>query len=411
MRPIVVLAATLDTKGEEIGYLKELISQNGCDSTVMDVGTLHPPAIAANISREEIAAAAGSSMKEIAERKDRRFAVQTMIDGASIIVQKLHAQDELSAILSVGGGTGTHIGMGIMRALPLGVPKLMVSTVASRDMSQLISTKDITVMHSVTDILGLNAVTKRILANAGSAIVGMARGSGKIKPDKPIIGLTSFGFITEGAMRVKGMLEDLGYDVAPFHANGTGGMAMEDLIDQGLISGVLDFALHEFSDELYNGYCGGIGPGRLESAGRKGIPQVVVPGGLDCIVLEFDSAETMPPAVRGRKVFWYDFRSGVRTNRDDVLSLARTIADKLNRATGPTKFVVPLKGWSEADIEGGPLFEPETDQIFVTELKTLLNNDVEVIEVDAHINDDEFDRRVVSQLHEVMRKNNQSIGR
>ena len=162
-------------------------------------------------------------------------------------------------------------------------------------------------MHSVVDILGLNAVSRKILSNAAFAISGMAKHAGEIRPEKPIIGLTSFGFITEGAMHVKGMLERLGYEVAPFHANGTGGMAMEDLVNQGLISGVLDFALHEFADQLYGGYCGNIGPERLESAARKGIPQVVVPGGLDCIVLEFDSVETMPLEFRDRNVFWYSF--------------------------------------------------------------------------------------------------------
>jgi uncharacterized protein (UPF0261 family) len=279
---------------------------------------------------------------------------------------------------------------------------LMLSTVASRDMSELIGTKDIVMMHSVIDILGLNAISRKILSHAAAAIVGMARNGSRIEPTSPIIGLTSFGFITEGAMLVKGLLEAQGYDVAPFHANGTGGMAMEDLIDQGLISGVLDFALHEFSDELYGGYCGGIGPGRLEAAGRKGIPQVVVPGGLDCIVLEFDSPETIPEKVKGRKVFWYDFRSGVRTAAEDLLKLAGTIAEKLNRATGPVTVLVPMRGWSEADAPGGPLHEPETNQIFVNELKSLLSPSIRVVEADLHINQREFAEQAVTELDRLM---------
>jgi len=278
----------------------------------------------------------------------------------------------------------------------------MVSTVASRDMSQLIGTKDIIMMHSVVDILGLNAVSKKILANAGSAVAGMARSTVKIRSEKPLIGLTSFGFITEGAMRVKGLLERRGYEVAPFHANGTGGMAMEDLIDQGLINGVVDFALHEFADQMYGGYCGAIGPGRLESAGRRGIPQVVVPGGLDCIVLEFDSPETMPQHVKGRKVFWYDFRSGVRTSHDDVVQLSKIIANKLNQAQGPSKVIVPLKGWSEADAPGGPLHDPDTNRVFTVELRAALDGRIEVLEVNAHINDAEFAERVVSELDSLM---------
>lgn len=404
MTATVVIVGTLDTKGEEIGYLKRIIEQGGCSTIVVDVGTLTPPTITADISRDEVIAAASVTPEELLEKADRRFAVQTMIDGGALVARSLYDTGRLSGIIGIGGGTGTHVGTGIMRSLPLGVPKLMVSTVASRDMSQLIGTKDILMMHSVVDILGLNAISKRILANAASAIVGMVQSTVRISSDKPVIGLTSFGFITEGAMRVKGMLEARGYEVAPFHANGTGGMAMEDLIDQGLISGVVDFALHEFADEMYSGYCGGIGPDRLESAGRRGIPQVVVPGGLDCIVLEFDSIDTMPADLKGRKVFWYDFRSGVRTSREDILRLSEKIAEKLNRAKGPVKVVIPLHGWSEADAPEGALHDPSTNRAFVSELRSLLNGKIEIIEVNAHINDKEFAEIVVSQLDTLMRR-------
>ena len=403
MVPAVLIVATLDTKGEEVGYLRKLIEQNGCTTVAVDVGTLHEPATRPDISREQVASRAGSTMDKLRETQDRRLAVETMIKGASRIALDLQRQGQIAAVISLGGGTGTHIGMGVMRELPLGVPKLMVSTVASRDMSELIGTKDIAVMHSVIDILGLNPVSEKILANAAAAIAGMARKAGEIVSERPIVGLTSFGFITQGAMTVKRLLEADGYEVAPFHANGTGGMAMEDLVDQGIISGVLDFALHEFSDQMYDGYCGAIGPGRLESAGRRGIPQVVVPGGLDCIVLEFDSLDTIPEAVKGRKVFWYDFRSAVRTSAEDVTTLARTISEKLNRATGPTKFVIPIKGWSEADSEKGPLFEPETNDLFISEIERLLDPAIEVLKVDAHINDEVFAQAAVTQLDALMK--------
>jgi len=400
----VVIIGTLDTKGQEVEFLRESIIGHQCVPIVLDVGILNPPTTVADILRERVALAGGSNLEELLRRKDRRLAVQTMIRGAAELLRGLNKQEELSGIIAIGGGTGTHIGMGVMRTLPLGLPKLMVSTVASRDMSNLIGTKDITVMHSVVDILGLNAVSKKILSNAAAAIAGMAKQGGKISSDKPIIGLTSFGFITQGAMRVKTMLEGLGYEVAPFHANGTGGMAMEDLIDQGLISGVMDLALHEFADALYGGYCGDIGPGRLESAGRIGLPQLVVPGGLDCIVLEFNSVETMPPDLRDRKVFWYDFRSGVRTNREDMARLAATISGKLNRANGPTRVMIPMKGFSEADAIGAPLYEPITNQAFLSALKSGLNPEIEVIEVNAHINDAEFAEAAVSTLNSMMRE-------
>lgn len=401
MVPIAIIG-TLDTKGEEVAYIKQLIQESGCSTIVVDVGVLHQPRTEADVSRDSVASAGGVALKELLDVGDRRLAIQTMTEGAKSIVRDLYNKGRLSGVISVGGGTGTHIGTGAMRGLPLGIPKLMVSTVASRDMSELIGTKDIVMMHSVIDILGLNAISRKILSHAAAAIVAMAGNGGRIEPVRPIIGLTSFGFITEGAMLVKSMLEAKGYDVAPFHANGTGGMSMEDLIDQGLISGVLDFALHEFSDQLYGGYCGAIGPDRLEAAGRKGIPQVVVPGGLDCIVLEFDSPETMPEAVKDRKVFWYDFRSGVRTVAQDMRQLAGTIAEKLNRATGPVTVMIPMKGWSEADAPGGPLYDPETNRIFVDELKSLLSPSIPVVEADLHINQSEFAELAVSELDRLM---------
>jgi len=398
----VVIVGTLDTKGEEIDYLKSLIEGYGTAVLVVDVGTLDPPSIPPDISRFDVACAAGSSMSELEQKRDRPLAVETMIRGASHILLDLEAKGQLAGVLSIGGGTGTHIGMGIMRSLRIGIPKLMVSTVASRDMSKLIGTKDIAVMHSVTDILGLNAISRKILANAAAAISQMASEPTQVKSDRPIIGLTSFGFITQGAMQAKAALESLGYEVAAFHANGTGGMAMEDLIEQGIIDGVLDFALHEFSDSLYGGYCGDIGPGRLEAAGRLGLPQVIVPGGLDCIVLEFDSPDGMPNHVRGRKVFWYDFRSGVRTNIEDMNRLAEIISAKLNRSTGPTKVLIPMRGFSEADQEGEPLFEPETDLFFVEQLKSMLDARIPLQLVDYHINDTGFTSLAASTLHEMM---------
>ncbi|MGB3905633.1 MAG: Tm-1-like ATP-binding domain-containing protein, partial [Anaerolineae bacterium] len=192
------------------------------------------------------------------------------------------------------------------------------------------------------------------------------------------------------------------YEMVAFHANGIGGMAMEDLVEQGLLVGVLDFATHEFADHLYNGYCGNIGPGRLEAAGKVGIPQVVVPGGLDCIVLEFDSPESIPNQFKGRKIFWYDFRSGVRTSAEELTMLAETIAGKLNKARGPVKVVIPANGWSEADCEGAPLYEPETNQVFVEELSRLLRSDIPIVEIDAHINEPGFAEAAVLALDELM---------
>ena len=403
-RRSILVIGTLDTKGDEVGYLQEQIARWGHETIVMDVGILGEHALQADVTHQEVAATGGSNLDDLRAGGDRRQAVQAMMEGATCIAQELHQSGRLSGVIAVGGGTGTHIGTGVMRALPMGVPKLMVSTVASRDMSQEIGTRDITIMHSVVDMLGLNAVSRKLLANAAGAIVGMVETEVELAPTRPLVGLTVFGFCTEGAMHVKPLLEARGYEMVAFHANGTGGMAMEDLIEQGLISGVVDFATHEFADQLYDGYCGGIGPGRLEAAGRRGIPQVVVPGGLDCIVLEFDSPETTPPQFRDRKIFWYDFRSGVRTSVEELKGLAQTISDKLNRARGPVKMVIPLRGWSEADGEGAPLHEPETNAVFVEEMKQLLDSRIEIVEVDAHINEPHFAEAVVEVFDNLMQK-------
>ncbi|MCL5126542.1 MAG: Tm-1-like ATP-binding domain-containing protein, partial [Deltaproteobacteria bacterium] len=236
-----------------------------------------------------------------------------------------------------------------------------------------------------------------------SAVAGMVFNEENIHSEKPIVGLTSFGFITKGAMNVKAGLEKRGYEVAPFHANGIGGMAMEDLIEQGLINAVVDFALHEFADSLYGGYCGAIGPNRLETAGLLGLPQVVVPGGLDCIVMEFDSMETIPSHLKDRAVFWYDFRSGVRTSSKDMVTLAGIISEKLNLSKGPTKVVIPVEGFSEADAVGEPLHDVISNQIFISELKSRLDSRIEVIELPSHINDEDFAEGVVRILDSIMK--------
>ncbi len=403
MNPIVAIVGTLDTKGDEVEFLKNELLNHNCSTTVIDVGTLYPPKCESDISRVEVALAAGTTIESIRLQGARRNAVESMIAGASCVVRQLYDVGRLTGIISVGGGTGTHIGMGVMRSLPLGVPKFMVSTVASRDMTKLVGTKDITVMHSVVDILGINPISRKILSNAASAVAGMVFNEENIHSEKPIVGLTSFGFITKGAMNVKAGLEKRGYEVAPFHANGIGGMAMEDLIEQGLINAVVDFALHEFADSLYGGYCGAIGPNRLETAGLLGLPQVVVPGGLDCIVMEFDSMETIPSHLKDRAVFWYDFRSGVRTSSKDMVTLAGIISEKLNLSKGPTKVVIPVEGFSEADAVGEPLHDVISNQIFISELKSRLDSRIEVIELPSHINDEDFAEGVVRILDSIMK--------
>ncbi|MEI8181582.1 MAG: Tm-1-like ATP-binding domain-containing protein [Desulfomonile sp.] len=400
----IAIVGTLDTKGKELEYLKKLIEDQGCDTIVVDVGVFPQSFVHAEIGRDEVALKGGSSVSEILERQDRKFAIQTMMQGGSQVLRSLNDEGRFSAIISIGGGTGTHIATAIMRTLPIGIPKLMVSTVASRDMSGIIGSKDITLMHAVSDIVGLNFLTRKLLADAARAITGMVYNSLAPDPNKLVIGLTSYGPLNQCAFAATVSLEQLGYEVVPFHAVGTGSMAMEDLVDQGIVHGVLDLALHEFADELYGGYCKYIGPGRLETAGRKGVPHVILPGGLDMIAFECASLEGFPAELRNRRFLSHDFRSFVRTSAQDLFTLAEVISGKLRRAKHPPTIMIPLKGWSKADSPGGPFYDPETNQVFVSRLKEQLSGShVRILEVDANINDPECSAMAVSELHRLMR--------
>jgi uncharacterized protein (UPF0261 family) len=276
-----------------------------------------------------------------------------------------------------------------MHELPLGVPKVMVSTVASRDMSRVVGTKDIVMIHSVADLLGVNSISGLILDKAAAGICGMVNSHWQPAGEKKRIALPFFGFITPGAEATRQALESLGYEVIAFHANGTGGMAMEELAEEGYFHGILDLATHELADDLLDGYCGGIGPQRFEPVPGRIIPRLIVPGGLDCAVLEF-TRQNVPNQYQDRKIFYYDFRSAIRLNLDETIHLANQLAEKLNQDPANVKVLIPMKGWSGADQEGGPLYDPETNSVFIRTLKEALNPQIEIQEVDYHINDSGF---------------------
>jgi len=289
-----------------------------------------------------------------------------------------------------------------MRALPLGVPKVMVSTVASRDMTRTVATKDITMIHSVVDVLGVNSILGRILDQAAGAVCGMVQAQWEKKEQRRRIALTFFGFITDAAMHVKLFLEQLGYEVIAFHANGTGGMAMEELARDGYFSGILDLALHELADDLMGGYCKGIGPERLIGLESRPVPRLVVPGGLDCAVLEF-TRDNIPEEYGDRKIFFYDFRSAIRLTRKETLFIARQVAEKLNKNPLFVKVLVPRRGWSEADHESGPLYDPPVSRAFVDELGKILVDRIEIREVDLHINEQTFAQEAARIMDEMVR--------
>jgi uncharacterized protein (UPF0261 family) len=256
-------------------------------------------------------------------------------------------------------------------------------------MAKTVGTKDITMIHSVADLLGVNSVSGRILDKAAAGICGMAQSHWKPQESKKRIALPFFGFITAGAEATKAALEKRGYEVVAFHANGIGGMAMEELAAQGYFHGILDLATHELADHLLDGYCGDIGPQRFEPVPGYSIPRLVVPGGLDCAVLEF-TRHDIPDQYKDRKIFFYDFRSAIRLNEDETRMLADQLSEKLNKDPSNIKILIPLEGWSEADREGGPLYDPPMNQFFTQLFKEKLDPKIKIQEAAHHINDPAF---------------------
>jgi uncharacterized protein (UPF0261 family) len=340
----------------------------------------------------------------VAEGRDH--AINAMLKGAKSLIKQLYQEGKVSGIISAGGGTGTHICSTIMRQLPLGIPKVMVSTVASRNMADIVSTKDITMIHSVADLLGVNSISGNILDKAAAAICAMVESQWHPAEVKKRIALPFFGFITSGAEATRSALEARGYEVVAFHANGTGGMAMEELAAEGYFDGILDLAIHELADHLLGGYCGAIGPQRFEPVPGRSIPRLIVPGGLDCAVLEF-TRQDIPDRYKHRKIFFYDFRSAIRLNIEETTCLANQLAEKLNRDPANVNVLIPTRGWSEADREGEPLYDPEMNLVFTDRLREVLDPQIEIQEMDQHINDSTF-ADAAANLMDKMIKNNKS---
>ncbi len=395
-RKRLLIVATLDTKGREAAYIKECAEARGVKALLMDVGTLMPPQARPDITRDELAAAAGSDLNDFLARKDRAGAIRTIQTGGAITAGRMIERDEVHGVIGLGGGTGTAIVTFIMRALPFGIPKVVVSTVASRDVREYVGTKDIVMFHSVADLLGFNDFMRHLLAQAAYGVCGMMEQEGAIKKGRPMVGVTAYGINSGCAILAEPLLEARGYEMIAFHANGCGGMAMEELIAQGLIAGVLDFNPHEIADEMFGGYCKGIGPARLETAGRMGVPLLFAPGGLDNAV--FSPFYPMPDELKGRRQHGHDIRFCVRMEAPEMEKFAHIVAEKLNKGTGPARVLIPLKGWSDADKEGMPLFDPAVDRVFTEKLKTLLDPRIIVEELDLHISEPAFAARAVNIL-------------
>ena len=367
----------------------------------MDTGILAPPKEHVDIPQNEVADRAGTPLEEALARGDKRECTEIMCQGAASLAKELHDQGRIYGVIGIGGAQGTEIASAAMRALPIGVPRLMASTVANgpHQFGFYVGTKDLTIMHTVSDLQGLNFLSKQILQNAAGAICGMVKHfEGRLlKPEGIPVAMSMLGTTTPGALRAKKILEDNGYEVVTFHQNGTGGIAMEDMISEGTFQSVLDLNLHEIGDRYVGGLHGAIRAGRLTAAGAVGVPQVVAPGSGNYTVQ--GSPESLSDDMRRRKHFNYNpHLTLVRLLPEELIEVAKEIAAKLNRAKGPVKVFIPLKGFSFPDREGLPHWEPEGNQVFIDALKKHLDDSIPLVELDAHINDADFIDPVIDEF-------------
>jgi uncharacterized protein (UPF0261 family) len=397
----VLLIGTLDTKGTEFAYVRDRLVAAGVPVIVADAGVLGSPAFAPDISREDVFSAASVNYGAVKAAGDRGKAVALAAEGVAKIAADLHQQGKLSGVLSLGGSAGTTIGTAAMRAVPVGLPKLMVSTLASGQVQHYVGTRDVMMMYSVVDISGLNRVSRVVLDNAAAAMAGMVLTSGGGKPpvpstDKPVIAATMFGVTTPCVEAARKHLEAAGYEVLVFHATGTGGRTMEGLIRDGLVAGVLDITTTELADELAGGVLSA-GPDRLTAAGLKKVPQVISVGALDMV--NFGPVETVPEKYKTRRFHQHNPTvTLMRTTPEEMDKLGHEIAQKASAAAGPTAVMLPLRGVSAIDAVGKSFWWPEADAALFQSVRNWIAPGVELVELDMHINDPAFAAACAAKL-------------
>ncbi len=404
MGKTILIIGTLDTKGLEFGYVRDLIHARGHKTLVMDTGIQGDPAFTADISAGQVAEAGGGSLPALRLAGDRGAALEVMGQGARALALRYQAEGKFDGVISLGGSGGTSVATTAMQALPVGLPKVMVSTMASGNVAPYVDVKDITMMYSVVDVAGLNRISRRIFANAAGAISGMVEQAVPPAADKPLIAATMFGVTTPCVTMVRKNLEGKGFEVLVFHATGSGGRAMEALIADGFITGVADISTTEWCDELVGGVLAA-GPTRLDAAAQKGVPQVVSLGALDMV--NFGPWDTVPAQFKSRTLYKHNTTvTLMRTTAEECAELGRIIAGKLNKTTGPTTLFIPLKGVSMIDAEGQPFHSPEADQALFAALRQHLDRSkVELVELDRHINDPEFASAMADRLSALLHKN------
>jgi uncharacterized protein (UPF0261 family) len=396
MAKTIAIVAALDTKGEEAGLIRDYVIARGHRPLVIDVGVLGDPHFPADVDRADVAEAGDARIEDLRQEKDKARAMEVMTSGAGMLAARLYAEQRIDGMIGLGGTAGTVIGTSAMRALPVGVPKIIVSTVAAGDTRPYVGTKDVTMMYSVVDVAGLNRLSTRVLSNAAGAIVGMVEAEPPKRRERPLLAASMFGNTTACVDRARQTLEAAGFEVLVFHATGAGGQTMESLIRDGFIEGVLDLTTTEWADEL----CGGVfaaGPNRLEAAATTGVPQVIAPGCLDMV--NFAAPETVPDHYRNRKLYhWNPNVTLMRTNPEESQELGRILAEKANISTGPVAILIPLKGISQLDSPGGDFWWPEADDALFSSIKQHARHDLPVIEIDQNINDPEFADQAATQL-------------
>ena len=404
MEKIILCIGTLDSKGPELQYVKQLIERKkGYGALVMDTGSLGKALFNADVTAEEVARAAGSTIQEVRGLKEAGPAAKIMTIGAIKIAKDLYNSGKFHGVISIGGGTGSGVASAVMRELPIGVPKFMLSSqkIVQAGIRNYVGTKDIVIMPSVADIAGLNRLTKDALTKSVGAIIGMMETAELEVAEKPLVFMTMTGLSTGCGLRVKSFLEDKGFEVAVFHAIGVGGETFEELVKSYPVTGVIELGLNEIGNELFGGLASA-GPNRLEAAGQKGIPQIITPGCVD--IINFLAPETLPERYRDRVLCFHNPQATLpRLNAEELRLVAETVGKKLNLAVGHVRVLIPVRGFSSIDCEGNNFYDPVADKAFIDSLKSSLKKAIEVKEIDAHINDSKFAQVVANEFMDIIK--------
>jgi uncharacterized protein (UPF0261 family) len=404
LNKIILCIGTLDTKGTELQYIKQLIERKrGYDALVMDIGSLGIAPFAADITAEEVATAAGSTIQKVRALKEAGPAAKIMTVGAIRIVKDLYRSGKFHGAISIGGGMGSGVASAVMRELPIGMPKFMLSSqkIVQAGIRNYVRTKDIVIMPSVADIAGFNRLTRDALRKSVGAIIGMMEATESEVSEKPFVFMTMTGLSTGCGLKVKSFLEEKGFEVAVFHTIGVGGETFEELLKSYRVSGVIELGLNEIGNELFGGLASA-GPNRLQAAGEKGIPQIITPGCID--IINFLGPETLPDRYKDRPLCFHNPQATLpRLNAEEFRLIGETMGKKLNRAVGPVRVLIPIRGFSSLDRQGNIFYDPITDRAFIDSLKSSLKETIEVREVDAHINDEEFAEVVANEFMDIIK--------